>query len=806
MFRPFPLVLALLLTVAPAAIAADEAGVTVTGQLQQWHCITLSVAGPQASEAGQPNPFRDYRLDVEFRHAGQRLSRRVPGYFAADGAAAESGAEAGCCWRVHFVPDVPGRWTYQVSFRHGSDVAISADAAAGQPAAGDGLRGELTIAARDETAADPRAKGMLCYVGQRYLQFAGTQEWFIKGGADSPENFLAYADFDGTRTGPRGQQRAGEARADRLHHYEPHVRDWRPGDPQWRNGRGKGIVGALNYLADKGVNSVYFLTMNVGGDGNDVWPWTDAAVRDRFDCSKLDQWEIVFSHMDRRGIALHVVTQETENDRLLDGGDLGPLRKLYYRELIARFGHHSAVVWNLGEENVNSDAQRKQFAAFIHGLDPYRHPIVVHTHPGKYEAIYGPLLGFPHLHGPSLQMGNMRKTHEETLRWVGRSAESGRPWVVCLDEIGPANTGVRPDADDPDHDDVRRHALWGNLMAGGAGCEWYFGYKFPHNDLNCEDFRSRERMWDQTRSALDFFRQHLPFAEMTPHDELVGAKDGWCLARPGAVYAVYLPKVESPELQVAAGDYEIKWFDPRRGGPLRDGTAAVLSGPGKRALGEPPADLSQDWVALVRRVKAEAPQGPERWEAAIARFEARDRENPPPKQGILFLGSSSVVMWDTAKSFPDLPAINRGFGGSQVADSLHFAERIALPYEPQMIVFYAGDNDLAAKKTPQQIAADFEALVKKVHANLPKTKIIFIAVKPSIARWKLIDQQRETNRLVREFTAKDPRLTFLDVEKPMLGPDGQPRKELFKSDGLHLNAEGYKLWNELLRPLLDKAG
>jgi len=138
-----------------------------------------------------------------------------------------------------------------------------------------------------------------------------------------------------------------------LHHYEPHARDFKPGDPTWQNGKGRNIIGALNYLASKGGDSVYFLTYNIdGGDGKDTWMWTTPEVRDRYDCSKLDQWEIVFSHMDKLGIQLHVITQEAENDRKLGGSpDLNPVRKLYYRELVARFSHHLAVLWNLGEEN-----------------------------------------------------------------------------------------------------------------------------------------------------------------------------------------------------------------------------------------------------------------------------------------------------------------------------------------------------------------------------------------------------------------------------------------------------------------------
>ena len=570
--------LALCLGIAPACLAG-AAGVA-SGELKTWHRVTLSFQGPRTREGAAPNPFRDVRLTVTFAKGTRRIA--VPGYYAADGRAAHTGATSGRIWRAHFAPDEAGEWTYVASFRTGSNIAIDPSPTAGRPLAFDGARGTFRIAPTDKTGRDHRAKGCLRYVGNHYLRFAATGEWFLKGGADSPENFLAYADFDDTPP---------------KHRYQPHLRDWRPADPTWRGTRGKGIVGALNYLASTGMNSVYMLTMNVGGDGKDVWPWTRPTRHTRFDCSKLDQWEIVFSHMDRLGLMLHLITQETENDQLLDGGRLGLHRKLYYRELIARFAHHLALVWNLGEENTNTPAQRNQFARFIRALDPYRHPIVVHTFPGRYDQVYTPLLGAEHFEGPSLQTND---THRQTLRWVARSADAGRKWVVCLDEIGPPNAGVKPDTNDPSHDAVRTRHLWGNLMAGGAGCEWYFGYKFPHSDLTCEDWRSRDQMWRQTRIALDFFRHHLPFAQMRPADALVSG-NAWCFAKPGYVYAITLPTggTTSLDLGKIAAPYRVQWFDPRNGGPLQAGSLATIRGPGRQAIGQPPREQQSDWAALV---------------------------------------------------------------------------------------------------------------------------------------------------------------------------------------------------------------
>jgi hypothetical protein len=209
------------------------------------------------------------------------------------------------------------------------------------------------------------------------------------------------------------------------------------------------------------------------------------------------------------------------------------------------------------------------------------------------------LLGYAYFDGPSLQTND---THRQTLKWVEASVKAGRPWFVSLDEIGPAHTGVKPDAADPGHDEVRAKHLWGNLMAGGAGVEWYFGYKFPHNDLNCEDWRSRDRMWDQTRCALEFFHKHLPFPRMAGADELTSSANDYCFARPGEVYAIYLPSGGTTDLDLgtAAATFTVQWYNPREGGPFNKGTVATVTGPGKVSVGEPPRDTGKDWVALVK--------------------------------------------------------------------------------------------------------------------------------------------------------------------------------------------------------------
>jgi hypothetical protein len=246
---------------------------TLSGELKKWHTLTFSFNGPEVNEHSTPNPFRDYRLTVTF-HQGDSVYR-VRGFYAADGNAAESGAESGSVWQVRFCPGSEGIWNYTVSFRQGKNIAVSDLPEEGKPVFFNGLRGKFSVGPTDKSGNDFRGKGRLVTSGARYLQFAETGEYFLKGGADSPENFLAYADFDGTRYEGNNEGRMGEANPNTtLHRYSNHVNDWMPGDPMWMGGKGKGIIGALNYLSSKGMNSVYFLTLNIGGDGQDVWPYT----------------------------------------------------------------------------------------------------------------------------------------------------------------------------------------------------------------------------------------------------------------------------------------------------------------------------------------------------------------------------------------------------------------------------------------------------------------------------------------------------------------------------------------------------
>jgi lysophospholipase L1-like esterase len=199
-------------------------------------------------------------------------------------------------------------------------------------------------------------------------------------------------------------------------------------------------------------------------------------------------------------------------------------------------------------------------------------------------------------------------------------------------------------------------------------------------------------------------------------------------------------------------------------------------------------------------------QTAERWDPAIQRFEDQDKVSPPPQNGIVFIGASSIVRWNLPEYFPELgaKAINRGFGGSQSVDAVRYVERIVVPYHPRIVVYYAGDNDVEANVPAREIARQFELFDQKVHAALPQTKIIFISIKPSIRRWKWIDTISAANAMVKAYCAKEKHLVFMDIEQQMLGPDGKPNPDLLIADGLHMTPAGYRIWTAALTPLLKE--
>lgn len=594
------------------SVTASGRDVCIEGRARVWHPLVLTFHGPPASETDhQPNPFLDVRLQVVF-NAPDGQNFNVPGFFDGDG----KGGERGTCWRVRFSPNQPGRWRYKVWFRTGAGVAINLAPDAGSPGGLDGVSGAFSVEPREASAPGFLQWGLLSYVGGHYLKFQDGPYW-IKGGTDTPENLLAYAGFDNTPS---------------SHRFRAHCDDWRPGDPDWGGGKGRGLIGALNYLASRHVNSIYFLTMNLGGDGKDVWPWTGSPDRNgsskndnlHYDVSKLGQWNQVFDHAQRQGIALHFVFNEAEaaNKRELDNGELGPERKLYYREMIARFGHHLALEWNLCEEyNLDFNlgpARLRACADYIRSLDPYDHPITVHSAGNPVEQLRF-TFGDRRFGLTSIQL-NQRPIQQVTRAIRDATRKAGRPLPVCLDEF-TVDRGQRAShlAVD-DAEGQRREKIWPAYFSGGQ-------LEFILQDmLRTESFKTpeRDKLWRYLWYARRFMEEQLPFWEMEPAGELsrgggtitVGIGGGrtrrlgpQVFARRGDVYAVYLPTGSpsgSIDLTDLVGVAEARWFNPRTG--AFEGEKRQIKRDKRWEIGTPPAAPDQDWVVLVRRTGPPSPE------------------------------------------------------------------------------------------------------------------------------------------------------------------------------------------------------
>ncbi len=597
--------------------------VDISGELKKWHRIELSFTGPSTDEMAEDNPFLNYRLEVTFTNQGE--SYTVPGFYAADGNAAESSSDSGNIWKVRFTPDAVGEWSYSISFKKGKNIAIAEDFLNTEnsqiESAGlmDGATGTFSVSDTDKTKPDNRARGRLDYVGESYLKYAESGDYFIKVGVDAPENLLGYADFD-----------AHTNALDFLKTWEPHAQDFRAdAEPfTWQGGKGKNLLGAIDYLASEGLNVFSFLTFNVDGDDRNIFPyllkvpvdeyesyasdkknkeaWETMFHKTRFDVSKLEQWERIFDYAEGKGMFLHFKTNETETDHLMDAGVFGTEGKLYYRELIARFGHHLALNWNLGEENDQPIENVIEVAEYIKSLDAYDHHRVVHTFPNKDDR-YQKLIGNQSvLTGASLQLSDaeFRDVHDRVLKWKRKSDSTGVKWALAVDEPGKANIALLPDDEDPTHDLPRARALWGTLMAGGYGVEWYFGYDSPNSDLTAEDFRSRDDFWKQNKYAHQFFTEYLPFWEMENANELTEDETSYCFVKSDEIYAVYLhPEQQTTRLDLGESGktFTVKWFDPRNGGDLQIGSVQeIRAEAGFQSLGDPPADPEKDWVVIVQ--------------------------------------------------------------------------------------------------------------------------------------------------------------------------------------------------------------
>ncbi len=574
--------------------------VDLSGEMKRWHPVFFDLTGPYAFEDSSLNPFSDYRFDVVFTKGARSLV--VPGFFAADGNAANTSANRGNIWRCIFTPDETGTWNYRVLFRTDTDIATSTDTTLGQRVLQlEGLTGSFSINETDKSSPDIRGKGFLLpRADQHYHQFQDG-EYFIKAGPNSPENVLAYYEFDNTyRYG--GTPVPGYP--DGLHHLDSHLPEWQPGDPVWQSTKGKRLIGGVNYLASKGLNTLYFISMKNNGTA-DVNPWTAPNNIDRYDVSKVAQWDIFLQHMNNKGLLINFLFFERQNDKLLNNGDLLRERRIYYREMVARFGHNLAIQWNQSEETTLNATQRTAVFAYLKDLDPYNHPVLTHNNIGtgaggvlvEDNAVYGPHVGDPNFDGASLQGRSNEMTHDYTLKWVNNSAAGGVKWAVCVDEPwwqGPA----LKDGPGNNHQLIVREVLWGNLLAGGAGIEWYFG---STDDYANDDWHNRDSLFSLSYYPLDFFRTYLRYWEMQNLDGLTTRTDDFVFGKEGDTYVAMIPNGGALTLNLVGfpGTYSVYWFNPRTGGDLLSGTVTQVAGGANIAVGAPPFDTNLDWVVMV---------------------------------------------------------------------------------------------------------------------------------------------------------------------------------------------------------------
>ena len=476
-------------------------------QHHRWESIQLSFTGPPSQSLGKDNPFA-VRLDVVFVSPDTR-ELRVPAFYAGDGA----GGPDGDVWQVRFSADQNGRWTYRTDSDHPSL---------------DGIEGVFHVVDPRADAPDFYRWGRLEYVGEPYLKFRDGGYW-VKAGADDPENIL------------------GEAMGD------------------WASKRTQ-----IDYIADKGINSIYVMTHNLDGDANDVWPWIGATSEeakthsDRFDIAKLEQWRDFFVYLQESGVALYMIL---EDDSAWTGYD----RPAYYREMVARFGDLPALYFNAGEEaNENYSLDESiEHIKLLASIDPYNHPRAIHnvqTPRTKY-------IDTTELDLTSIQTWptSPARLNELGVIWAEACLARGkRPLVVNFDE-------ARPPED--------RRGVWAVYMARGL---WEPIVYSP------DSFAVHEPLWTELAAAKQFI-ESLPFAEMFPANRLLSEGRGFCLAKPGKAYGVYLPAGGSVALEAPEGAYRVAWYDPREGRFLDEQS---VSGPRLELT----APDDQDWAVRVLAV------------------------------------------------------------------------------------------------------------------------------------------------------------------------------------------------------------
>ncbi len=560
---------------------------TVSGDQTIWSKLSIDFVGPETSERAHPNPFTDYRLDVEFTSPSGEIFK-VPGFYAASVNTAETSDSIGNIWRVNFTPGEVGDWKYKASFVSGKHIAAQL---IGGESAGyfDGTKGKFTVTEVKHPQLDFRNKGKLEYVGEHYMKFRGNQEYFLKAGANSPEVLLEYKEFDNT---PSNRT------------YPTHINDWQQGDPTWQGVKGKGIVGAINYLSSLGLNSYYFLSMNAYGDGKKAWPWLHQDSIFRYDVSKLAQWDILFQHMNAKGILVNMILTETENEAYFEELELGSAegfadsRKIYFREMVARFGYLNAISYSIGEENgwddkrkyqkANSDEQRKQFADYLRELCYYEDFIGVHNGPSWDKHIFPALYGHKSYSGPSFQWDFGKNIYDEILSLRLKSDSAKHKWVVNFDEpyVDPQMRDV---------DEWRKDNVWPTFMAGGAGIELYIGKGL---DVTEQDFYPYEQHYKTMVVAKEFFKKHVPFYAMQP--DTAFCTNALTLRKKDELFVLYASQNVPLELPLPVGSYSLTWYNPLTGEHAGKEEKIEINQEGIVTIEAPVKIKNQDFVVIIK--------------------------------------------------------------------------------------------------------------------------------------------------------------------------------------------------------------
>lgn len=512
----------------------------------KWHRVELVLNGPETEVTAAPNPFL-LEVNVIFT-APDASSYAVPAFYDGDG----QGCGKGHVWKVRFSPNATGAWKYE--------------SASAEPVLA-GFRGAFNVDEPPADSADFLKWGRLIYAGGHYLKFTDGGYW-IKGGCDDPENFLGasflFSDFN-----------------------EPDT---------WASKKK-----AADYLSGRKVNSIYCITNTIHGDRPDSWPWigngTDSNNRDRFDVGKLLIWEDFFAYCQNMGLVLHIVLND-------DSGWTGYDSRLYFREMVARFGHHPAIIWNIGEEanETFSNAEQEGLAQQMKSIDPFGHPVTVHRKPDA--NLHWPFLGNPLFDLTSIQAGEGIKAFSTAfLPDIGKIVRENRiasflarrPIPVMIDETSGVDL-----VDAATILKMRTKVLYPIYLSGG-NFELHFkdSYGAVFNSGGEVTITALGPMWDDMFRARQFLEQ-VPFAEMEASPQLISSADrNLCLAKPGSVYAIYLSAGGNASINLTdiGGEYQVQWYNPRTGERADGGR---VTGGGWRSLGSPA--FAGDVAATVKKL------------------------------------------------------------------------------------------------------------------------------------------------------------------------------------------------------------